>query len=122
LVPPLAKVEPLDSGAVAVVRVSGELDLENVDEIHEALLELVPNSANGLVADLSNLTYVDSAGVRLLVEISEELTRNRQQLALVVPQQATINRIFSLIKLNMLVPIHETIAAATAALADPETA
>jgi anti-sigma B factor antagonist len=115
-------VEPLDSGAVAVVRVSGELDLENVDEIHEALLELVPNSANGLVADLSNLTYVDSAGVRLLVEISEELTRNRQQLALVVPQQATINRIFSLIKLNMLVPIHETIAAATAALADPETA
>jgi anti-sigma B factor antagonist len=122
LVPPLAKVEPLDSGAVAVVRVSGELDLENVDEIHEALLELVPNSANGLVADLSNLTYVDSAGVRLLVEISEELTRNRQQLALVVPQQATINRIFSLIELNMLVPIHETIAAATAALADPETA
>jgi len=117
LAPPLLTVEPLGSGAVCVVRLSGELDLDSSHEIGDALLELVPDQAEGLVADLSELRYVDSAGVRLFVELSERLERNRQKLALVVPEGAAISRVLALVKLDLLVAVHESTAEAIGAIA-----
>jgi anti-sigma B factor antagonist len=115
--PPLVTVEPLENGAVRVVRLSGELDLDSSREIGERLLELVPDHAEGLVADLSDLRYVDSAGVRLFVELSERLERNRQKLVLVVPEGAAISRVLSLVKLDLLVAVHASTAEAIGAIA-----
>jgi anti-sigma B factor antagonist len=117
LAPPLLTVEPLGNGAVRVVRLSGELDLDSSREIGDTLLDLVPDQAEGLVADLSELRYVDSAGVRLFVELSERLERNRQKLALVVPEGAAISRVLSLVKLDLLVAVHESTAEAIGAIA-----
>ena len=117
MAPPLLTVEPLGNGAVRVVRLSGELDLDSSREIGDTLLDLVPDQAEGLVADLSELRYVDSAGVRLFVELSERLERNRQKLALVVPEGAAISRVLSLVKLDLLVAVHESTAEAIGAIA-----
>jgi anti-sigma B factor antagonist len=105
-------LERQENHAVDVLLLGGELDLANAREVEDALLEEVGERSPGLVADLTSLQYVDSAGIRLFVEISERLRRNRQAFALAVPEDAPISRTLSIVKLELLVPIHPTIEAA----------
>ena len=102
-------LEPRENHSVGVVSLQGELDLSNVQYVEDALLEQVGDDAPGLVADLAELQYVDSAGIRLFVEVSERLHRNRQAFALAVPPDAPVSRTLSIVKLELLVPIHETV-------------
>jgi anti-anti-sigma factor len=105
-------LERQENHSVDVLRLSGELDLANARDVEEALLEHVAETSPGLVADLTSLQYVDSAGIRLFVEISERLRRNRQAFALAVPEDAPISRTLAIVKLDLLVPIHRTIESA----------
>lgn len=110
-------LERQENHSVDVVRLSGELDLANAREVEGDLLDHVAESSPGLVADVGSLQYVDSAGIRLFVEISERLRRNRQAFALAVPADAPISRTLSIVKLELLVPIHDTIEGAAADVA-----
>ena len=105
-------LERLENHSVDALRLSGEIDLANAREVEDALLDQVGESSPGLVADLSSLQYVDSAGIRLFVEISERLRRNRQAFALAVPKDAPISRTLSIVKLELLVPVHQTVESA----------
>ena len=58
---------------VVVASLTGEIDLSNATEITDALLGGVPNEALGLVIDLSDVSYLDSAGVRMLAELDHRL-------------------------------------------------
>ncbi|HEX4717991.1 MAG TPA: STAS domain-containing protein, partial [Thermoleophilaceae bacterium] len=49
------------------------------------LKEAVPNSAIGLVLDLSETSYLDSSGVHLIFDLASALRRRQQILHLVVP-------------------------------------
>jgi len=109
---PRITLEREENHSVDVLRVRGEIDLANARDVEDALLEQVAESSPGLVADLSSLQYVDSAGIRLFVELSERLRRNRQAFALAVPEDAPIARTLSIVKLDLLVPIHQTIESA----------
>lgn len=109
-----ASVDSLEAaGPVIKARIAGEIDMDNADEVLSALLELVTGEAAGLVIELGGLTYVDSAGIRVFVELSERLRRNGQRLALAVTREAPIYRILSLVKLGLVVPLREDIEAAS---------
>ncbi len=63
---PLAEVTlELDDGTI-VAHVHGEIDLSNVDDIRTVLIEAVSHESECLVLDLTDTTYLDSTGVRLL--------------------------------------------------------
>jgi anti-sigma B factor antagonist len=102
-------LDPLANDSVDVMRLGGEVDLGNSRDVAEALLDHVSEDSPGLVIDLSGLRYVDSAGIRLFVELSERLRRNRQTLALAVPSDAPIHRTLSIVKMELLVPVHESV-------------
>ena len=114
-------IETVDSGTTAVVaRIAGELDSTNANETAEALLSHVSAGASaGLVADLSGISYVDSAGVRLFVELSDRLRRNRQTLALVAPADSRMSRVLSIVKMELLVPVYQSIEAGVDAVVSP---
>ncbi|MBN1174095.1 MAG: STAS domain-containing protein [Micromonosporaceae bacterium] len=57
------RVEPEDDGVRAVL--NGELDMSNADEIYQRLLTVARDNAT-LVVDLSDLMFIDSAGVAAL--------------------------------------------------------
>jgi anti-anti-sigma factor len=83
-------------GAWPVVRLRGDIDLSNVDTLAEAAEGAVPNSASGLVLDLSGVTYLDSTGLRLLFRLARRLGDRQQSLRLVVPDGARIARVLQL--------------------------
>ena len=53
-------------GDHSVVRVVGEVDLANVSQVESTLRSAIGDASGPLVIDLSDLAYLDSAGVRAL--------------------------------------------------------
>jgi anti-sigma B factor antagonist len=101
---------------IAVATIEGEIDLSNVDEIRDALTQAVEREAAGLVLDLSETTYLDSTGIRLLFELAHRMQTRRRHLRLVVTDQALVRRVIVLTQLEDQVPIHADVSAAIAAL------
>ena len=90
---------------VIVARITGEIDLSNASEVGEALSAAVPNTALGMVIDLTATSYLDSSGVHLLFELGERLGRRQQQLRVVVPEGGPIRRVLRIVELDETVPV-----------------
>ncbi|MBS1869617.1 MAG: STAS domain-containing protein [Actinobacteria bacterium] len=93
---------------VVVAAVEGEIDASNAREIGERLRRLLSNHDTLLVVDLAATSYLDSAGVNLLFELSNELAARQQRLRLVVPAGSPLLRIFTIAGLVEVVPTHAT--------------
>jgi anti-anti-sigma factor len=113
----LAEVEVIEHPVAPIVKIRGEIDLSNTASIRAELIEAVPHGARGIVLDLTETTYLDSSGVRLLFDLAERLQARRQQLALVVTEQALVRRVLVLTRLDDAVPLHASLDAALAAIA-----
>jgi anti-sigma B factor antagonist len=60
-------VEYIDEPAAAVMRLIGELDTSTVDKAREAIQAIPNTSEGGLVFDVAEVTFMDSAGLSLLL-------------------------------------------------------
>jgi anti-anti-sigma factor len=112
----LVEVIPRSDRSVPVCDLRGELDASNVDEVQSALLECVGNDVPGLALDLTQTTYLDSAGIRILFELARRLRTRRQELRLVVPPDGVVRRVLVLTALADIVPVDEHVDDAVRAL------
>jgi anti-sigma B factor antagonist len=99
----------------ALVRAEGELDAFAAGDISAAFEET--EAALRLVADLSAVSFLDSTALGLIVRGVREIG-DRGGRALVVLPRSTARRIFEITTLDRVLPISESAAAATSALAD----
>ena len=113
----LAQLDFDERGDVVIARLSGELDLSNVHDIGDGLNAAVTSTAAGLVLDLTELTHLDSAGVRLLFDLRQRLATARQRLVAVVPQGAAIREVLDLAAVPATLPVYPDLEAGVAAAA-----
>jgi anti-anti-sigma factor len=99
----LASIQAQQRGSDLVVRIAGEIDISNASEVSSALEEVVPNGTPAIVVDLSRVTYLDSAGVKLLMHLADRLRLRRRELRLVVPDNAPIRAVLELTGLLRMV-------------------
>jgi anti-anti-sigma factor len=108
----LARVVEEQRDDVSLAAIEGEIDSSNVHEVGERLRALLTNRSTALVVDLTDTTYLDSAGINLLFELAGELTDRQQRLRLVVPASTPVLRMLTIAGLIGTIPTHETRAAA----------
>jgi anti-anti-sigma factor len=99
----------LSGDDVVIARLSGEIDLSNAAEVGDELSTSVPNTALGLVLDLTATTYLDSSGIHLVFDLAERLRTRQQQLRIVVPTGAPIRRVLRIVELGDSVPVMATV-------------
>jgi anti-anti-sigma factor len=68
---------------VTRVALDGELDLSEADRLERRLLEVERSSPPTLLLDLRDLTFIDSTGIRLVLEADARARRDARRLALV---------------------------------------
>jgi anti-sigma B factor antagonist len=102
---------------VPVLRLDGEIDVANVEEIRSRMRALVTNRALALVVDLSPTTYLDSAGINLLFATAEEMRGRQQQLYVVLPEASPVMRMVTLTGLDQALPTFGSLEEALAAAA-----
>lgn len=71
--------------SLVLARLSGEIDLSNAQSIEEAIALSTPNDAIRVVLDMTEVDYIDSAGIQIVYRLQEKLGNRGQQLKLVVP-------------------------------------
>ena len=91
-----ARVEVDRHGAGYVIRIRGEVDMSNAGDLSAAIDRLVPNGAPAVAVDLTETTYLDSAGIQLLFLLAERLKARRHELRLIVPEDAPIRSVLEL--------------------------
>ena len=111
---PGLEVEQRDD--VVLARISGEVDLANAADLANALGAAISNAALGLVVDLSETGYLDSAGVHMLFELAERLTARQQTMRVVVPEGGRLRRVLDVVALDETVPILASVDEALASL------
>jgi anti-sigma B factor antagonist len=84
--PPVAGVER--NGEAVVVRLAGELDLYNAHEVREALLRECLQGPERLVVELSQVRFIDSTALGVLIEARSKLP-NRRAFLLAAPPLET---------------------------------
>ena len=97
---------------IVIASLTGEIDLSNAAEITDALVGSVPNEALGLVIDLSDVSYLDSAGVRMLAELDHRLGWRAQALRVVAPEASRSRRVLAIAGLERVLSITTSVEAA----------
>ena len=116
---PLADLRFEETGNVIVGSVAGEIESVNAEEMSTGLAARLTSEAAGLVIDLSQVTYLDSAGIELLFDLARRLRTHRQRLRLVVPLDAPMRRVLELCDIDRAAPIDATVEAALEAFREP---
>jgi anti-anti-sigma factor len=116
---PLAELDFETAGNVIVGRVAGEIESVNAQEMSTALAARLTSEVAGLVIDLSQVTYLDSAGIELLFDLARRLRTHRQRLRLVLPVDAPMRRVLELCDIARAAPIDVTVESALEGFSEP---
>jgi anti-anti-sigma factor len=101
-------------GGVAVAALAGEVDGSNARELRAALVAKLPQDADCLILNLSEIRYLDSSGIELIFELGARLTTRRQMLRLVVPDDSPIRRVLELCDISSATTVDATVDEALA--------
>jgi anti-sigma B factor antagonist len=101
----LVRVESEQHGSLCLVRVYGEIDMSNDQEVLTAIQVAVARNTLRLVVDLTHTTYLDSAGLALLLRLAERLQARDQGLSVVVPVDSPVRTAFELTGLPSVINV-----------------
>src|SRR5438045_246296 len=107
-------VEELDGVSVAHVR--GEVDLSNAPDLRHTLQDAVQHVSAGLVLDLSNTFYLDSAGLHFVFELGKRLRDRGQRLEIVAPSGSPVTEVLRIVGIESIAPLSETVNVAVGRL------
>lgn len=102
---PLCRLECRREGSAHVIELIGEIDLSNVASLEDDLRQVIGKAGTDLVIVLDRVAYLDSAAVAMF----ERLGHDHERIRLVVTKKSLIHRAVTVVGLDQLVPIFETI-------------
>ena len=94
-----------------VVEVTGELDLSTV-ALWEENVEAVGRDSAVVVLDLSEVGFVDSAGVRTLFRLARNAASHGTRLLIVAPRDGAVRRLLDILTIDSMAPVCESRAEA----------
>ena len=66
-------VSPEQKGDILIFRISGKLDFISTQVFETTLQQTIKQNGKKVVLDFSNLSYISSSGIKLLLEVSKML-------------------------------------------------
>ncbi|MGH3673434.1 MAG: STAS domain-containing protein [Pseudonocardiaceae bacterium] len=92
----VAKVEASAENGTMSIAISGEIDLANAAAVEDEIRAAIAHQPSVVSVDLTDLDYMDSAGVRILFRLAFRLQSSRVVLELIVPVDSPTRRLIEL--------------------------
>ncbi len=108
--PPVVTVATDERDGVVIVNVAGEIDAHTAPAVREAVHGAIGSKVR-LVVDLTDVTFLDSTGLGVLVTALKRVRELDGSLDLVITSPRVL-KVFTLTGLDVVIPIHETLDAA----------
>ena len=100
---------------INVLALSGRLSVETEGQVQSQLMEAIKQSPNGLVLDMEAVTFVSSAGLRMLIVVYKSAATSGTKLAMIRPLPE-IYKLFKLAALDLTFNVFENEADAVKAV------
>jgi anti-sigma B factor antagonist len=101
------------TGEAVVIKLGGELDLYNAPQMRDALLAACNDSPQRIVVDLSEVEFMDSTALGVLIEVRSRL-HNRRAFLLAAPGLET-RRALEISGLDRHFAVHQSVSEALVA-------
>ena len=98
-------------GNVMVARLAGEIDTVDSDDFSGALSSLLAAKPARLVLDFSEVSYIASVGLSLLLKLAQEMRAMGGKVAIAAATPA-VSRVLETVHLGSVVPIKPTVESA----------
>jgi anti-sigma B factor antagonist len=95
-----------------VIAPTGELDLAGATAFRVALHAAVSGASDELIVDLSDVAFIDSSGLAVILEVDEQLHHQQRRLAVVAPRGTTAAMLLTLAGLRRRLNVFDSRAAA----------
>jgi len=100
-------------GEVAIVELCGEIDLHRAPAVHKALLGEWEKKPMQLVIDMTEVGYLDSSGIGVLVEVFRRMNASGGQFKLSGVGQR-VRSVFEITRLDKFFKMYPSVAEALA--------
>lgn len=100
----LARVDSTVFEDRVLIVITGEIDLSNADELR-AKLSAETADQTSVDMDLSRVEFMDSQGIRLLMELNQTLDSSGGQLRVAAPKDSIVGEILQLTQTNSVVTV-----------------
>lgn len=100
------ETEQRDDGVVVVV-VHGEVDIRTAPELRECLASVLDGRVQRLVLDLSDVDFLDSTALSVMVGAHKRLARTGEPLAVIASTEA-VRRVLTVTGLARVFAVHES--------------
>jgi anti-anti-sigma factor len=107
--------EEIDGG-VQVIRVGGDLDFNAAPQLKESIVRHLHEGVRQLIIDLAEASFIDSTGIGVIAGGLEQATAAGASFA-VVCDEPNVIRIFDVVGLSGLIPLHRSRGDAVSSLA-----
>ena len=104
-------------GGTLIAKTEGRVDGSNAREFQDALEEAIEPTDTAVVLDLENLSYISSAGLRVILLTAKTLRKQDAKLA-VCSLSDSIKQVFEISGFDKIIPIHASQAEAVPAVGD----
>lgn len=84
--PAALEVQQESRGSEVRLTLAGELDLHTAMDLSQRLDEIFASDPSELTVDLSELRFMDSTGLRLLLELNNRSEQDQWRLSLIAPK------------------------------------
>jgi anti-anti-sigma factor len=91
------------AGEVHTVSLRGEFDLAYATQVERELKRVEATDARSIILDLSGLTFVDSTGIRLILEAQARSQQDAKRLVLLRAPQM-VQRVFMIAGVEQMLP------------------
>jgi anti-sigma B factor antagonist len=92
-------------GDVHRVAPSGELDIATVASLERVLAEVEASDAGTIVLDLTGLRFIDSTGLRLVIELNDRCGGAAGRLRVVADGAPAVERLLDIVGLRERLPL-----------------
>src|SRR5437764_12228845 len=93
------------SAGLIVVAPSGELDMSSGELFEQAISDARAKGPEAMVLDLTGLVFMDSSGLRILLDTWNESKLADSPLTLVVPKDGLVRRVLEVSGCDVILPI-----------------
>src|SRR5688500_3660576 len=100
-------------GTAAIVELAGEVDMHHTPAVHKALLATCEKKPQQLVIDMTDVSYLDSSGIGVLVEVFRRVNAYGGRFKLCGVAQR-VRSVFEITRLDKFFKMYPTVAEASA--------
>ena len=91
-----------------VITVSGEVDLASSPDLDTAIIAAIESGSSSLVIDLTDVSFMDSSGLGVIVRGLKRCREADKDLDLVITNERVL-KVFGITGLDQVIPIHDSL-------------